>query len=92
MSFGTMILVTIALYCGTGKPVEVMRFAYPHSLEMETRQPNPVDAMILKSIESGEMFSFCNCAAKVVRIRHMVTPSQIGDEIPLPSPSPRRED
>lgn len=81
MTFGTMILVTISLFCGTGKPVNVMRFVYPHTIEIETRQPNPIDALILDAIETGEMFSFCGCAAKVTRIRHMVTPSQIGDEI-----------
>jgi len=73
---GSLILVTLLLFCSTGEPIRLMKFVNPYSMEMDK-----TDALIMDAIKRGKLFSFCNCMAKVEKINHMISWVDIGHEI-----------
>ena len=73
---GSLILVTILMFCNNDKPIRVMKFIMPHSLEL-----NAVDKNVMEAIRSKGPFSFCNCMASVEKVEHMISWKEIGEEI-----------
>ena len=78
---GSLILVTILLFYGNGEPVRIMKFIYPHSLEM-----SEIDSAIMKAIKDRKPFAFNGTMAQVEKVNHMISPIKIGEEIKLQEP------